>query len=434
MTRAMFFLLTALFGSLAEADTAKMNAMREAFARMDQEDFFDGIEKANQCIQFRDFACAEKQLAEIRELANSAADERLLALATSNLQMEKQQAAEDARRQREAEEQRRRQIAAEEAAEEREARRRRIEREEEGARVIGAAILGAGQAVGQAYTDIAASNARTQEMMNEYHESVARERQQAEAARADKARREREERIAQQNYDRNRAAASAQLAAALRESREQSEREAGIRAYQQAQANTAAARTSSALLTGGVTVTAPGTGNAAARSTGSAATGYTSSGASTSSASGSSTSSKSASSNSASASSASASSAAPAATTKAKTDSADYVASPEGVVICELKTGGKFSCTSTLGTTIYGGPNETEGWRTPAEATAHVGGCRTPRRITWRSGYEVFGCGTGITGMSNYIDVAAKLGVTVPGRNTYWCKPLEIGCTRTTRP
>lgn len=115
-------------------------------------------------------------------------------------------------------------------------------------------------------------------------------------------------------------------------------------------------------------------------------------------------------------------------------NSADYFESPEGVVICELHEGGRFSCTTTLGSTITGGPSQASGWRTPQEAVAYVGGCRIPRRITWKAGHEVFGCGSGITGMSNYIDVADRLGVTVPGRNTYWCKRLEINCTRTSRP
>lgn len=294
-----------------------------------------------------------------------------------------------------------------EAAEEREQRRQARLEEAETSRVIGQAILGVGQSVGQAYTDIEASRVRNQAVMDEYYEAQAREQRLAAEARAEQARRDREERIAQQNYDRNRAAASTQLSAALEESRVQSQRETGILAYQQAQAATAAARTSSAGLASGVTVAAAGTGSAAAQAA-TAATVKSSSG--------------------------SASTGTAAAAAQARTDSATYVASPEGVVICELKAGGNFSCTTTLGSTINGGPTAGEGWRTPAEATAYVGGCRTPRRITWRSGYEVFGCGTGVTGMSNYIDVAAKLGVTVPGRNTYWCKPLEIACTRTSRP
>lgn len=300
-----------------------------------------------------------------------------------------------------------------ELAEEREERARQREEEAASRAVIMGAFADVKQTFDQAGADLEANRVRNQAVLNEYNESRAREQEQAAAARADQARRDREERTAQQTYDRNRAAASAQLAAALKDSSAQSQRDAGISAYQQAQAATAAARTSSALLAGGVTVAAPGTGTAAAK----AATAPTAKTGTGSSASGN---------------AATSSTAAPA--TKPKTDSAEYVASPEGVVICELKTGGKFSCTSTLGSTFFGGPNEIEGWRTPAEATAHVGGCRNPRRITWRSGYEVFGCGTGVTGMPNYIDVAAKLGVTVPGRNTYWCKPLEIACARTSKP
>lgn len=295
-----------------------------------------------------------------------------------------------------------------EAAEERERRRQARLEEQETSRVIGQAILGVGQSVGQAYVDIEASRVRNQAVMDEYYEAQAREQRLAAEDRAEQARRDREERIAQQNYDRNRAAASAQLSAALQESKVQSQREAGISAYQQAQAATAALRTSTAGLASGVTLAPAGTGSAAAQAT-------------------TATSARSGTSSSAPAGTA-------AATPKAKSDSAVYVASPEGVVICELKSGGNFSCTTTLGSTIDGGPSAGAGWRTPAEATAYVGGCRTPRRIAWRSGYEVFGCGTGITGMSNYIDVAAMLGVTVPGRNTYWCKPLEIACARTSRP
>lgn len=411
MKRTMIFLLAALLGSTAQADSAKMKAMREAFDRMDREDFLDGLEKADECTQHRNFSCAEKQLAEIRELVNSRGDERLYALASSNLQAEKQRVADEERMRQEAMDRRRREEAARIAAEQAEERRQRREEEEEGARVIGAAILSVGKSVGQAYADIETSRARNQAVMDEYNESRAREQRRAAEARAEQARRDREERIAQENYSRNRAAASAQLAAALRESRSQSQREAGISAYQQAQATTAAARTSSAGLASGVTVAAAGTGGTAANALpAKSSTGTTSSTSTTT------------------------PSSTAAAAAKARTNSAEYIASPEGVVICELKGGGNFSCTTTLGSTINGGPGAGEGWRTPAEATAYVGGCRTPRRITWRSGYEVFGCGTGVTGMSNYIDVAAMLGVTVPGRNTYWCKPLEIACARTTRP
>lgn len=118
----------------------------------------------------------------------------------------------------------------------------------------------------------------------------------------------------------------------------------------------------------------------------------------------------------------------------ARSDSAEYRPSPEGVVICELRDSGAFSCTSTLPSTVSGGPTSTSGWRTPEEAVSRYGGCREPRRIPWRPGYEVFGCGTGVPGASNYVDVAERMGVTVPGRRTFWCKPLEIGCNRTSKP
>lgn len=415
MKRMMIFLLAALLGSVAQADAGKMKAMREAFDRMDQEDFFDGIEKANECTQRRNFDCAEKTLLEISELVNGDADLRLYTMAAGNLRAEIQRATTEEQMRREAADRHRREQAARIAAEEAEERRQRREEEAESARVIGAAILSVGQSVGQAYVDIEASRARNQAVMDEYNEARAREQRRAAEARAEQARRDREERIAQQNYDRNRAASSAQLSAALRESRAQSQREAGISAYQQSQAATAALRTSSAGLASGVTVAGAGSGSAAVK----AATAKSNN-------------SSFSTSNSNTGNSSSTSTAA--ATAKSKSNSADYVASPEGVVICELKSGGNFACNTPLGSVINGGPTAGEGWRTPAEATAYVGGCRTPRRITWRSGYEVFGCGTGVTGMSNYIDVAAKLGVTVPGRNTYWCKPLEIACARTSKP
>lgn len=398
MKKTMLFLLAAMLGSVAQADTARMNAMREAFARMDREDFQDGIEKANDCTQHRDFSCAEKQLADVEELIESSADELLFTMATRNLQAEKQQVAEEKRLAKEAEDRRRREEAARIAAEEREERERQRQEDAETHAAIMEAFASAKQSIERSGAETAALMARNQAVMNEYHASVRREQQQANADRAYQAQREREERAAQQNYDRRRAAASAQLATALKDSSTQRQREASISAYQQAQAATAALRTSPASLSGGVTMAAPGLGSNTAGPTTATGFGNTSD------------------------------------RTATSARGVEYIASPEGVVICELEAGGRFSCTTPIGTTISGGPNQVTGWRTPAEAVAYVGGCRTPRRISWRSGYEVFGCGTGITGSSNYQDVADMLGVTVPGRNTYWCKPLEVGCTRTSKP
>jgi hypothetical protein len=112
----------------------------------------------------------------------------------------------------------------------------------------------------------------------------------------------------------------------------------------------------------------------------------------------------------------------------------DHRESPQGVVICELGDAGRFACTTTLGTRITGAPSAPPGWRTPEEAARHVGGCRQARPLSWRAGYAVFGCGTGVTGASNDIDVAARLGVQIPGRQTFWCRPMESGCSRTQRP
>ncbi|MDP2229244.1 MAG: hypothetical protein Q8J78_17400 [Moraxellaceae bacterium] len=257
MKKVMIVLLATLLGSVAQADPAKMNAMRDAFARMDREDFLDGIEKANSCTLRRDFSCAEKQLADIKELADSSADSRLFTLATSNLQAEKQRVAEEQRIRREEEDRRRRaeaeRIAAERAAEEREERRLRREADASRHAAIMGAFADVRQSIDRAGADLESSRARNQAVLNDYHEARAREQRLAAEARAEQSRRDREERIAQQNYDRRRAEASAQLTAALNESRAQSQREEGIRAYQQAQATTAASRSSSALLGGSAT-------------------------------------------------------------------------------------------------------------------------------------------------------------------------------------
>lgn len=117
MKKKIVLLLAALaLPAVADTETAakeggrdSAKSMRDAFARMDHEDFLDGVEKADKCTRQRDFACAEKALKDSKDLASSSADSMLLMLATSNLQAEKQRAAdevaariaEDARRRRE---------------------------------------------------------------------------------------------------------------------------------------------------------------------------------------------------------------------------------------------------------------------------------------------------------------------------------------------
>lgn len=121
--------LGAMTGAMAdEAASDKAAKARAAFDRMDREDFLDGIEAANACIARRHFPCAEKQLKDIRELANGSADELLLTMATNNLRAEQQRVEAEERARREQQEYERRQEEARLAAE------REQERREEAAR------------------------------------------------------------------------------------------------------------------------------------------------------------------------------------------------------------------------------------------------------------------------------------------------------------
>lgn len=122
MKKSLILLLLALVSAAAVASTDKARDMREAFARMDREDFLDGIEKADECTRQGKFSCADKTLAEIHELANGTSDEKLWKMASANLAAERQRAEDEERQRREAEDRERReeaQLIAEAEAEER---------------------------------------------------------------------------------------------------------------------------------------------------------------------------------------------------------------------------------------------------------------------------------------------------------------------------
>lgn len=84
-------LALALSPAALAGDAAKARA---AFDLMDRQDFLDGIEAAGQCVQRNDFACAEKALAGIRELASSPEQAQLLAAATRELDGARQRLAQ----------------------------------------------------------------------------------------------------------------------------------------------------------------------------------------------------------------------------------------------------------------------------------------------------------------------------------------------------
>ncbi|MDQ8038540.1 MAG: hypothetical protein REI12_14040 [Pedobacter sp.] len=108
MMKSVWILGLLLAGStLAFADADKSAKARAAFERMDQQDLQDGIEAANNCAKNRDFVCAQQHLDEVKALTNSSADDMLFAMASQNLQREKDQLALELRLQREAEERQR---------------------------------------------------------------------------------------------------------------------------------------------------------------------------------------------------------------------------------------------------------------------------------------------------------------------------------------
>lgn len=93
----------------AQAAGDKAAKARAAFDLMDRQDFLDGIERAGDCTQRNDFACAENALAEIKDLASSPEQDQLWQQATRELQNGRKRVAQEeayARAQREAEQMR----------------------------------------------------------------------------------------------------------------------------------------------------------------------------------------------------------------------------------------------------------------------------------------------------------------------------------------
>ncbi len=107
MKKLWIFSLLLVANTSAFADDDKAAKARAAFERMDQQDFRDGIEAANNCTRNRDFECAQQHLDEVKELLNNSMDDMVYAMAGQNLQREKDQVALELRLQREAEERQR---------------------------------------------------------------------------------------------------------------------------------------------------------------------------------------------------------------------------------------------------------------------------------------------------------------------------------------
>lgn len=185
------------------ATTAELLRLTDRLDQMDQMDFDQAIDKANKCIQARDFSCSEAQLKAARKLAaTSAAKDHLRR--TETLQRAEKEAVEIerqalARRQRALEEEERRLQAAEERA----ARQAASAEEEESgmSTAQGAALFGS--LLAQAYKGQAAAR------MAEAAQGR-RIQQQLEASRADVARN-------QQRFAEERARIEAQRARLLQQ-------------------------------------------------------------------------------------------------------------------------------------------------------------------------------------------------------------------------
>lgn len=163
------------------ATTAELLRLTDQLDQMDQMDFDQAIDKANKCIQARDFSCSEAQLKAARKRATTSAAKDHLRR-TETLQRAEKEAVEVerqalARRQRELEEEERRLQAAEERAARQAARA--AEEDSGMSTAQGAALFGS--LLSQAYKSQAA--ARVAEATQ-----GRRIQQQLEASRADVAR------------------------------------------------------------------------------------------------------------------------------------------------------------------------------------------------------------------------------------------------------
>lgn len=92
LSRCLLLGLALALSPAAQAGNAAK--ARAAFDLMDRQDFLDGIEAAGQCVQRNDFACAEKTLAGIKEMASSPEQDQLWAAASRELQGARQRVAQ----------------------------------------------------------------------------------------------------------------------------------------------------------------------------------------------------------------------------------------------------------------------------------------------------------------------------------------------------
>jgi TPR repeat protein len=102
----------------------------------------------------------------------------------------------------------------------------------------------------------------------------------------------------------------------------------------------------------------------------------------------------------------------------------------EAVMVCTNPTGprGNFSCLSPLNRRS-GHLNDVSGSRTPQEMVdSSNAACPGARRLT-SSSHLVWGCGFAATNNSNSMDRSA--GITITGRELYFCSAKETSCRRT---
>lgn len=146
---ALWLCLLALSPS-AMALTAQQQQMLDQLEQMDQLDHLEfeaQDSKANECIQARDFACAEQRIAKAAKFVNNREDKKVLALTRQSLAMERKAVDDEIYYKRKQEEA----IAQQKAERERDERwaQERVEREE-GERQLKSALTNAGAILGGA--------------------------------------------------------------------------------------------------------------------------------------------------------------------------------------------------------------------------------------------------------------------------------------------
>lgn len=168
---ALIVCLSVMLPLPALAVTAQQQKMLDQLEQLDQLDhldFLDKDEKANACIQARDFDCAAKHMARAARLARNQQDKESLQMTQKNLAMEQELLASERRARREREEAeeeervaRERAIRAQEIAEEREAERQRIKY---AAMSAGFILGGGGQLSAQRQAEVMSAIARDSQL------------------------------------------------------------------------------------------------------------------------------------------------------------------------------------------------------------------------------------------------------------------------------